>query len=66
MTDWDFLTAELATLDQAGLLARPRPMASPQGVWMAVDGKHGLNLLGMLTLTTASGTIFLAAPPMPE
>jgi hypothetical protein len=66
MTDWDFLTIELATLDQVGLLARPRTVKSAQGVWMAVDGKRVLNLLGMLTRTTASGPIFLAAPPVPE
>jgi hypothetical protein len=44
MTDWDFLTTELATLDHAGLLACPRTVESAQGAWMTVDGKRVLNL----------------------
>ena len=44
MTDWDFLTTELATLDHAGLLAHPRTVESAQGAWMTVDGKRVLNL----------------------
>jgi glycine C-acetyltransferase len=44
MTDWDFLTTELATLEQAGLLARPCTVESAQGAWMTVDGKRVLNL----------------------
>ena len=44
MTDWDFLTTELATLDQAGLLVHPRTVESAQGAWMTVDGKRVLNL----------------------
>jgi glycine C-acetyltransferase len=44
MTDWDFLTTELATFVQAGLLARPRTVESSQGAWMAVDGKRVFNL----------------------
>ena len=44
MTDWDFLTTELATLEQAGLLLHPRTVESAQGAWMMVDGKRVLNL----------------------
>jgi hypothetical protein len=44
MTDWEFLTTELATLEQAGLLARPRTVESAQGAWMTVDGKRVFNL----------------------
>lgn len=44
MTDWNFLTTELATLEQAGLLLHPRTVESAQGAWMIVDGKRVLNL----------------------
>jgi glycine C-acetyltransferase len=44
MTNWDFLPAELATLERAGLLAHTRTVESPQGAWITVDGKRVLNL----------------------
>jgi glycine C-acetyltransferase len=44
MTNWDFLTAELAALDQEGLLSHTRTVESAQGAWVTVDGKRVLNL----------------------
>jgi glycine C-acetyltransferase len=44
MTDWDFLTAELAALEQEGLLSHTRTVESAQGAWITVDGKRVLNL----------------------
>jgi glycine C-acetyltransferase len=44
MTKWDFLTAELATLEREGLLVHTRTVESAQGAWVTVDGKRVLNL----------------------
>jgi glycine C-acetyltransferase len=44
MTNWDFLTAELATLEHEGLSVQTRTMESAQGAWVTVDGKRVLNL----------------------
>jgi glycine C-acetyltransferase len=44
MTNWDFLTAELAALEHEGLLSQTRTVESAQGAWMTVDGKRVLNL----------------------
>jgi glycine C-acetyltransferase len=44
MTNWDFLRAELATLEREGLLIHTRTVESAQGAWMTVDGKRVLNL----------------------
>jgi glycine C-acetyltransferase len=44
MTKWDFLTAELATLERDGLLVHTRTVESAQGAWITVDGKRVLNL----------------------
>jgi len=44
MTNWDFLTAELATLKRDGLLVHTRTVESAQGAWITVDGKRVLNL----------------------
>ena len=43
-TKWDFLTAELAALEQEGLLSHTRTVESAQGAWVTVDGKRVLNL----------------------
>jgi glycine C-acetyltransferase len=44
MTKWDFLTAELATLEREGLRVHTRTVESAQGAWVMVDGKRVLNL----------------------
>jgi glycine C-acetyltransferase len=44
MTNWDFLTVELAALEQEGLLNQTRTVESAQGAWVTVDGKRVLNL----------------------
>jgi glycine C-acetyltransferase len=44
MTKWDFLTAELTTLEREGLLGHTRTVESAQGAWVTVDGKRVLNL----------------------
>src|SRR5215470_9658295 len=44
MTTWDFLTTELATLEQEGLLVHTRTVESAQGAWITVDGRRVLNL----------------------
>jgi glycine C-acetyltransferase len=44
MANWDFLTAELATLEQEGGLSHTRTVESAQGAWVTVDGKRVLNL----------------------
>jgi glycine C-acetyltransferase len=44
MTDWNFLTAELAALEQEGLLSHTRTVEGAQGAWITVDGKRVLNL----------------------
>lgn len=44
MTNWDFLTAELAALEREGLLVHTRTVESAQGAWITVDGKRVLNL----------------------
>ncbi len=44
MTNWDFPSAELATLEREGLLIHTRTVESAQGAWMTVDGKRVLNL----------------------
>jgi len=44
MTNWDFLTTELATLEREGLLVHTRTVESAQGAWITVDGKRVLNL----------------------
>jgi glycine C-acetyltransferase len=44
MTNWDFLTAELAALEHEGLLGQTRTVESVQGAWVIVDGKRVLNL----------------------
>ena len=44
MTNWDFLTAELAALEHEGLLSQTRTVESAQGAWVTVDGKRVLNL----------------------
>jgi len=44
MTNWEFLTVELATLAREGLLVPPRTVESAQGAWVTVDGKRVLNL----------------------
>jgi glycine C-acetyltransferase len=44
MPNWDFLTAELATLEHEGLSVQTRTMESAQGAWVTVDGKRVLNL----------------------
>jgi glycine C-acetyltransferase len=44
MTKWDFLTAELTTLEREGLLGYTRTVESAQGAWVTVDGKRVLNL----------------------
>ena len=44
MTNWDFLTAELAALEQEGVLSYIRTVESAQGAWVTVDGKRVLNL----------------------
>ena len=44
MTNWDFLSAELATLEREGLLIHTRTVESAQGAWITVDGKRVLNL----------------------
>jgi glycine C-acetyltransferase len=44
MTNWDFLTAELATLEREGLVVHTRTVESAQGAWITVDGKRVLNL----------------------
>jgi glycine C-acetyltransferase len=43
MANWDFLTAELATLEHEGLSVQTRTMESAQGAWVTVDGKRVLN-----------------------
>ena len=44
MPNWDFLTAELAALEQEGGLSHTRTVESAQGAWVTVDGKRVLNL----------------------
>ena len=44
MTNWDFLTAELAALEQEGFLSHTCTVESTQGAWMTVDGKRVLSL----------------------
>src|SRR4029434_5966737 len=44
MSNWDFLTAELATLEREELSVQTRTVESAQGAWMTVDGKRVLNL----------------------
>src|SRR5947199_2399493 len=44
MTNWDFLTAELATLEHESLVVHTRTVESAQGAWITVDGKRVLNL----------------------
>jgi glycine C-acetyltransferase len=44
MTNWDFLTAELAALEQEGFLSHTRTVGSAQDAWITVDGKRVLNL----------------------
>src|SRR5262245_50604195 len=44
MANWDFLTAELAALEQEGGLSHTRTVESAQGAWVTVDGKRVLNL----------------------
>ena len=44
MTNWDFLTAELAALEQEGFLSHIRTVESAQDAWITVDGKRVLNL----------------------
>jgi glycine C-acetyltransferase len=44
MTNWDFLTAELAALEHEGLLSQTRTVESAQGAWVTVDGKRVFNL----------------------
>src|SRR5262249_10400284 len=44
MAHWEFLTTELAALEQEGLLAHTRTVESAQGAWITVDGKRVLNL----------------------
>jgi glycine C-acetyltransferase len=44
MTNWDFLTIELAALEQEGFLCHTRIVESAQGAWITVDGKRVLNL----------------------
>jgi glycine C-acetyltransferase len=40
----DFIQQEMAALREQGLLVQPRVIDSPQGAWIAVDGKKVLNL----------------------
>lgn len=40
----DFIQQEMAALKEQGLLIQPRVIDSPQGAWIAVDGKKVLNL----------------------
>lgn len=44
MPNWDFLTAELATLEREELSVQTRTVESAQGAWVTVDGKRVLNL----------------------
>ena len=44
MTNWDFLVAELAALEQEGFLSHTRTVESAQDAWITVDGKRVLNL----------------------
>ncbi len=44
MTNWDFLTVELAALEHEGLLSQTRTVESAQGAWVTMDGKRVLNL----------------------
>jgi glycine C-acetyltransferase len=44
MTNWNFLTAELAELEHEGLLSQTRTVESAQGAWVTVDGQRVLNL----------------------
>jgi glycine C-acetyltransferase len=44
MTIWDFLTAELTSLEREGLVGHTRTVESAQGAWITVDGKSVLNL----------------------
>src|SRR5262249_15339200 len=44
MTNWDFLTEELAALEQEGFLSHTRTVGSAQDAWITVDGKRVLNL----------------------
>jgi glycine C-acetyltransferase len=44
MTNWDFLTAELAALEQEGFLSQTHTVESAQDAWITVDGKRVLNL----------------------
>jgi glycine C-acetyltransferase len=44
MTEWDFLSTELAALEHEGLLSHARTVESAQGAWITVDGKRVLNL----------------------
>ena len=44
MANWDFLTAELAALEQEGGLSHTRTVESAQDAWITVDGKRVLNL----------------------
>ena len=44
MTKWDFLTAELATLERAGLLGHSRTVESAQGAWVRRRTWHRLVL----------------------
>jgi glycine C-acetyltransferase len=44
MSKWNFLTAELATLEREGLRVQARTVESAQGAWVMVDGKRVLNL----------------------
>src|SRR5215468_9669284 len=44
MPNWDFLTAELATLEREELSVQTRTVEGAQGAWVTVDGKRVLNL----------------------
>src|SRR5215475_10352118 len=44
MSNWDFLTTELATLEREELSVQTRTVESAQGAWVTVDGKRVLNL----------------------
>src|SRR5215471_4542725 len=44
MANWDFLTAELAALEQEGFLSHTRTVESAQDAWITVDGERVLNL----------------------
>ena len=56
MTKWDFLTAELTSLEREGLVGQTRTVESAQGAWITVDGKRVLNLCANNYLGLANHT----------